>query len=1432
MAQLLQVLHEDQLFQIGLIKSEQSDLIEVIKICKSSGAPETAIRNEYNILSELDIKGVRKASRLEFFQGASALFLEYIPGKNLADYLFAEKIHVKECLDIAVKLIKVIDGIHRAKIIHKNLNPLNILISDLDQEVYVLNFEAAGPMAHKIDSNLPVRRLGGALPYISPEQTGRINFAVDFRSDYYSYGIILYQLFTGELPCNSKDPVEQVHFHLALNPTAPVVLNPNIPNPVSDIILKLLSKNPSERYQSAGGILNDLLECQKQFNNAGVVQDFEIGQKDKSALLRLNDGIYGREAEVKSMLARFEQAAVGKAQLMLIGGYSGIGKTALVREIVKPVFLRGGNFVSGKFDQFQRDVPYSAVIRALDTWVDITLAENDADLAEWKQVLQEALGDNGAILANLVPKMEKLIGKQAELPDLGSVMAQSRFNQTIINFFKAIARPDVPLVLFLDDMQWADFASLELLKLLFKSESELEHSLIICSYRDNEVDDVHPFRLAVREVKRAGAQVSDIILGPLGNDTLAAMLSDILHLKKEETNELSALFQKKTQGNPFYIKAFLDFLKDQEFIRFSYELGRWTWDVDQIRNQAVTENVADLLSNSFSAFSTDTMDILRVAACIGNRFKLQHLSAYLEKHAGEILEKLIEPVGKELILPIEGRQDYIFSSRQADEYMPDVQFRFGHDKIRYHLYDTIPESEKKRIHLKLGRLLVHEMAHNNSEAQIFEAAAQFNNGLELIETDAERLNITELNLRAGIKAKNAGAYMEALDHLQTGLKLLPENSWKRNYQLTLGLYLEAAETAYSSRRFDLLIQCTDAVFQQAQNPADKAQAVKAKTLYTVGVLEDMGGAVTMIVQVLKELGVHIGEHANNLTVLKELLKVRLALSGKTDKYILDLPAVSAEKSRAALQLLSQLMPATYRIRPLVYVVAVMESILLELREGHTGESAFHFAVYGVITWAAFKDLKAAQRFYGISLELQSRFGSNRELPQTYGALYAGMGYLVEPALDLLPKYEKAHSIARENGDHYWAAVHLALCASRRFWLGVDLQTQWEAVTREERLLVNYDHKTYYEWLNMTRQALACLIGHAPNPAELNGNLVNGQLSLKEIIDGDDTSVGAFFYVIKYYLACMFDDVEPAQRYAQHANAYMRDAGTELTIMVYRFYHAVFNAVQIAEGSLQGNLKTSIKQGAFVKKMALACPMNFDGKPQLIDAAIAWAKSDHALAEKLFMESAEKLQKTGFIQEKALAYELAGRHALQRGLNAIAGYYLNQACRDYEAWGASSKSKQLNTRYPEVLAAFRSRTDNKSESAISINMLGENIDFLSILKASKAMLEEIALDKLLEKLMRIVLENGGATRCVLLLENQGRWTVEGTADTQTGSIDIAVLQGIPASEYSAIPDAVVKFVIRTKETVVLDHAAVEGNYTYDLYIISHKINSVSAVLGLK
>ncbi len=918
-------------------QDEQPVILKVLKQDYPTPLQLSQYQQEYEITHNLNLVGVVKAYSLEKYQNTLVIIFEDFGGKSLRKCLNErikagkELISLEEFLRIAIQIADSLGNIHAANIIHKDLNPANILVNSETGQLKIIDFGMSTVLSQENTSVNNPNILEGTLAYISPEQTGRMNRSLDYRTDFYSLGVTFYELLTHRLPCEATDVLELVHFHIAKQPVPPVEgrrqkaegRREEIPQVVSDIVMKLLAKNAEERYQSAWGLKADLEGCLRQLVATGKVETFSLGSQDISDKFQITQKLYGREQEIAALLGTFERVIgdlseeqrtnnkqqitnnKGQSELMLVAGYAGIGKSVLVQEIYKPITQKRGYFISGKFDQFQRNIPYFGMIKAFQELVEQLLTESETQLELWREKLLAALGSNAQVIIDVIPEVELIIGKQPEVPELSAAESQNRFNLVFQNFIELFTTSKRPLVIFLDDLQWADGASWKLIQLLMSgSETGL---FLIGAYRDNEVGSAHPLRLTVEELQLIGVNVNQIFLSPLNLTTVNQLIADTLKESPEQTRQLAELLVRKTHGNPFFMKEFMKSLYEEGLLYFDINKLNWNWDLEQIQAREFTDNVVELMTSKIQKLPVKTQQVLKLAACICNQFELETLAIVNQKSPKETAASLWEAVTEGLILPIGDAYKLIELdiiselSNNLDKLVASprvqpitIEYKFAHDRIRQAAYSLIPEDQRQTIHRQVGELLWQNTSDKQLEQKVFDIVNQLNLGGELINSQVKPDELAKLNLIAGKKAKASAAYEPSFNYLKIGIGLLGEDGWQTEYKLTLELYVNAASTAYSCGDFQQMDELVQTVLYHGKTLLDKVKVYAVKIeAYTAQ--NQLLEAIKTALSVLKLLGIELPEKPNKLQILLGFIRTKFTLRGKRVEDLINLPQMTRSR---------------------------------------------------------------------------------------------------------------------------------------------------------------------------------------------------------------------------------------------------------------------------------------------------------------------------------------------------------------------------------------------------------------------------------------------------------------------------------------------------------------------------------------------------------
>jgi PAS domain S-box-containing protein len=1407
----------------------QAIVIKLLKQNYPSPQELTRYKQEYQITRSLNVEGVIKAYSQQEYQRTLVIFLEDFGGESLEKWMrqrpdFAP-MPLSAFLKLAIALTGILGRIHAAGVIHKDINPGNIVLNLETGVVKIIDFG----IATRFDRTNPAFKsphvLEGTLAYLSPEQTGRMNRLLDYRTDFYSLGVTFYELLTGQLPFPTTDILELVHCHIARQPVPLCELNSAIPKAVSDIVLKLMAKNAEDRYQSAWGIKADLERCAAQLTETGQIGSIQLGLQDVSDQFHIPQKLYGREPEIAALLAAFDRVAGMKdedssatVEMMLVSGYSGVGKSALVQELYKPITAKRGYFTSGKFDQFQRNIPYSAVVDALRKLVQQLLGEPDAQVQQWRSRLLTALGSNGQLIIDVIPEVELIIGKQQPIPEVGATEAQNRFNWVFQQFIRVFCSKEHPLVIFLDDLQWIDTATLKLIELMLLDE-QTQSLFLIGAYRDNEVSSTHPLALRLEGLRKQGVVLQEIVLAPLKLEPLKQLIAETLHQDAEAVGSIAQLVLRKTEGNPFFVGEFLRSLHSENLLNFDAEQRRWQWNIIQIEAQNITDNVVELLLSKLKKLPELTQRQLQLAACIGAEFDLETLAIVCGQSPTTVFQDLLTAVQAGFIQPI--------SELNEDLLVQD--YKFLHDRVQQAAYALLDESQKQGVHLQIGRNLLEKTSPEQQAERLFEIVDHLNCGTELIIEQPERNEIAKLNLQAGQKALAATAYEAAFQYFNTGLKLLKVESWQREYDLTLALHSEAAEAAYLSGHFDKMERLVEAVLSHAKTVLDTVKAYDSRIQAWMS-RGDHKEALKIGLEVLQRLGIHLVADPSQLDVQAGLEETTSRLAGREIEDLIDLPEMTEPVPLAAIYILASTLGSAYSVSPALLVLIVCKMVNLSIAHGNAMWSLLGYAAYGMTLCGVVEDLELGYRFGKLSLNLAKRSTNKRGNFKALLMVNSSIIYRKAHLKETLPNLAEAYQSGIENGEFEYASYCAVNVCYYPFYAGQELTELEQQTTIYRKATHQIRREASATYLAMLQQTILNLRGQSENPSRLVGCFYDEEQALSSMISVKDGTSLHWFYSNKLILCYLFGKYEQAAQTATLAEPYLGAATGLISVSIFHFYDSLIFLSLLANASNSEKEALLSRVNANQEKMqkwAYHAPMNFLHKFQLVEAEKARVLGQLLEAEKLYEQAIEGARENGYIQEEALAYELAAKHYLARGLEKFAQIYMKEAHYCYERWGAIAKVKDLETRYPQFFPQSPSTGFVPTHTTIETDSNTSQVafDLAAVMKASHAISSEIELEQLLRSLMQILIENAGAQIGYLILENSGEWKIEAACELADGEqvCTTQVLQSIPMT--NRLPESIIQYVIRTHESVILNDATGEGNFINDPYIQQNRTQSL-------
>ena len=1419
----------------------QPVILKILKEEYPSLEQITRIKHEYKIAENLAAAGIVKIYRLETHQNRLALVCEDFGGQSLKQLLDGQKLSLISFLGIAVQLVQALASLHQQQIIHKDIKPANIIINPASGIVKITDFSVASCLSKETPQLSNPNSLEGTLAYMSPEQTGRMNRAVDYRTDFYSLGVTFYEMLTGELPFKSNDFLELVHCHIAKLPLAIEGLNPEVPPAIASLIAKLMAKNAEDRYQSAAGLLADLEYCLVQLKTNGKIANFIPGQLDCSAQLLIPQKLYGRQEEVETLLAAFERVAgvqgrnqnpTFTSELMLVSGYSGIGKSSLVNEIHKPIVRQRGYFISGKFDQFKRNIPYASLIQAFQSLIGQLLTEDAASLQEWRDKLLAALGSNGQLIIDVIPEVELIIGKQPEVPQLEPTESQNRFHRVFQQFIGVFAQKEHPLAIFLDDLQWADAASLKLMQLLITAP-ESQYLLLIGAYRDNEVSATHPLMQTVEEIQKAGTIVNNIVVKPLNLTHFEQIIDDTLkETDKVKTQELASLLFNKTAGNPFFLTQILKTLEREKLLSFDFIKGCWDWDIKKIQALGITDlSVVELIARNICQMPKGTQEILKLGACIGDRFKLDVLATTSEKSVAEVASDLWSALQQGLILPLSNNYKIplLFESEELERLSFDdsrLEYRFLHDRVQQAAYSLIPEAQKKATHLKIGQLLLENTAKDEIESNIFDIVNQLNVGIDKISTQAEKDKLAILNLIAGRKAKAATAYEAAIKYLTAGIKVLELNSWQTHYDLTLALYEESTELAYLIGEFEQIEQIAQQVLEKAKTFLDKIKVYEVKILTCVA-QNDPKAAIKIGMEVLNMLGIDFPESPTDADIKQAMSETASLIWDREIKDLINLPEMTDPSKLAALRILAKVSSATFSVSPQLFSLVTLYQVFLSIKHGNAPLSAIGYTGYAVLLCAQLQNFEFAYQFGQLALNLVERFNAKQFYANTVMVFAGYIMHWQTHVRDTLSLLRSGYQIGLETGDIQYGVGSACIESIHLYFMGQELTSLEITMASYSQTIKQNHQQTVLNFHEPFRQAVLNLIGESVNPCQLSGKAYQEEQLLPQLKAANDKSALEFAFLNKLILCYLFGNYPEAVKNAVLAETNLDSAAGMIVVPVFYFYDSLARLVFYpdASSSEQENILKKVEDNQIkMSNWANYAPMNHQHKYHLVQAEKARVLGDRLEAMNDYDRAIKGAKENGYLQEEALAYELAGKFYQSLGKEIIAQAYLTQAYYAYIRWGALAKVKDLEFAYPYLVNRTKETTSKDLTITTTSTTIGNafSLDISTVAKASQALSSEIVVDRLLEKLMHLVRENAGAQTVLFIAKTENELVIEATL---SGEKHVTVLQSLPITECDNIPKTLINYVARTQTPLVLDDASGAEQFNRDPYIVANQPKSI-------
>ncbi|EJM62822.1 trifunctional serine/threonine-protein kinase/ATP-binding protein/sensor histidine kinase [Pseudomonas sp. GM48] len=1353
--------------------------------------------HEFGLKDQLDGSWAVRPIEMVRESGQMYLLLEDTGGTPLVQLLVAP-METPTFLRLAISIAQALGKLHQRGLVHKDIKPSHILVNCSDGQARLTGFGLASWLPRERQAP---ETIAGTLAYMAPEQTGRMNRSIDLRSDLYSFGVTLYQMLTGSLPFTASDPIEWVHCHIAKKPQPPSVRVETVPDVLSRIVMKLLAKTAEERYQTAASVEHDLRQCLADWESLGYINAFALGEQGTSDRLMIPEKLYGREYEVSTLIAAFDRIITSSApELMLVTGYSGIGKSSVVNELHKALVPPRGLFAAGKFDQYRRDIPYSTLVQAFQSLVRTLLGKSDTELAQWRDALQSALDANAGLMTDLIPELKLIIGEPPPLQTLEPQQAQRRFLLVFRRFIGVFARAEHPLALFLDDLQWIDAATLDLLEDLLTSP-DVRHLMLVGAYRSNEVSDVHPLTGKLQAIRNAGGRVDEITLAPLAKGDIEQLIADALHDELAHIEPLAQLVLDKTAGNPFFVIQFLQTLADEQLLTFDHDARLWCWSADRIHAKGYTDNIVDLMVGKLTRLPTETQLALQQLACLGNVAGTATLSTVLDIPQAQIRTVLWEAIRQELVQRLEGA------------------YGFVHDRIHEAAYSLIPKGARAEAHLRIGRLLAAQTPLQGREEAIFDIVGQLNSGSVLLTDQAEREQLAELNLMAGQRAKASTAYASALNYLTTGAQLLDDSCWTRLHGLMFALELNRAECEMLTGQLSVADKRLAALSDRATTTIERANVVCLQMdVYLL--MDRSDGAVAVCLAYLRHVGIEWSAHPSDDEVRQEYDHIWSLLGDREIEELIELSLMEDAGSLMTVSALSKLFPPALQTDANLTDLLICKAVSLSLEGGNCDASCVHYANAFRVAGRRFGDYQAGFRFGQLGCELVEQRGLKRFEASTYLCFSNFAVRWMKPVEQCRDLLRRSFVAANRIGDLPYGAYAGNSLTSDSLFAGEPLS---EVLDEAERGLV-YARTVRFGLVTDFIGTQLALIRTLRGSTPIFGCFDDGQFDESgteiHLSSNPDLALAECWYWVRKLQACyLADDPGAAMQAAAKAQQLLWTSYLFFEEAEFYFYDALARARWCDSVPMDERAQHLIAMAADHRQLqiwAQQCPENFASRAALVDAEIARVEGRMIEAELLYEQAIHSAQKSGFVHIEALANELASRFYAARGLGKVARVYLQDARYGYLRWGADGKVRQLEARYPLL------RTEEQTLGPTTTMVAPvEHLDLATVIKVSQAVSGEIVLEKLIDMIMRTATEQAGAERGVLILSDTGEHRI--AAQVTTGSHSMQ-LRDEPMTS-ALLPESLLYHVLRTGESVFLDDALTEAPFAEDPYIRQHHVRSV-------
>lgn len=1429
---VLSSIYKDEVHEIIKAKKIADDQVVVLKINRPTNSDILKISklsHEYHTLKILNHAGIIKVLGLHSRNKSVCIVEEYVDAETLKSRIFKQPFTVKEFFQIALQLSEILAYVHSQGIIHKDINSTNILISK-SNEVKLIDFGISTNIMNEEHDILIPDMIEGSLTYISPEQTGRTSYSISASSDLYSLGIVFYEMLSGKPPFDSADALEVIHFHLSRTPAALSKVLPKIPVGLEKLISDLLEKIPDDRFQSASGVSYDLKLLQTQIEAGKSSAYFKTKTNDKGGKFRKTQRLYGREKEIARIIKCYESLHETRSMLVLVSGYSGVGKSAIVKQLQRPVTDKNGIFISGKFDQFKRNIPYFAFIEAFDYLIKGILAESDDKIKNWKDKVWAVLGTNASLIIEVIPSLEFITGNVPPPEKLPPAEQEFRFRSVLLDFIYCFTSAERPLVIFLDDLQWADLPSLSLIERIL-SIRRSDDILIVGSYRSNEVSDLHPLQLTIQQIKAEKVDVTEIQLLPLDQDTTIQIVADSFGMSEAQAADLGKHVYTKTKGNPFFINRFLQSLYDNKYLTLDVA-GQWTWDRNTIENLSYTDNVIDLMANELTSLPESSREALKYAAVLGNSFNLSTLSLVMQKNQTQIYQALLPAlkVGYVLPLDLKYRALSLFDNGSNKDFESEsenlfINFRFLHDRVQQSAYGLIAAKDREAMHLETARLLYAKSTPEKLNDTLFDIASHFSLSQNLVVEEQEKRSIAVLYLKTGLKAKDSTSYDVSVKYLSAAQDLLPDQSWQTDYDLTFAVFSALGESEYLKGNHEKAEYLFEQILKYARTNLEKLKIyyIRSALYLKIG---NTKKSLEFGREAMKLYNIHFPESELAIKALAswELVKYLLLFATKyrNVEKLYHLKDCTDQEIIAINQFLIDIATSAYQENQNLMVIIVLRIIRHYIKYGFTDASGWGFSGFSVITYSGIGLSKRGLGLWAITKKLHQRTRSSivkTKLDYTVNAFYTQW---TRPLTENLPEIINNVKACLMNGDPNFAGYSIALQFWKKAASGLRLTDALESTDEYLDYLKNNKNKAGLNFIIPSVQYVKSLIGKTTHLGDWNSEGFDEQNFAGELNEiGNKTNI-AFYYNHKLPLYFYFEKYEEGLEWAQKGDVMQGYILGHYFLSEWYFYYNLIIATlykNFSPANKRKYFKIFQRNIKWFKHWVKDCVENFEQQLYILQAEELVMEGNIENSIWHYEKAIASASLHGFTQFAAIANERAAKLLANRAMLRQSNFYLKEAYDLYEQWNAFGKCKLMKQQRPDL---FGDKVIQIA-GATRTNFSTAALDYGSLIKASNSISSKIKLDELIQRLMNVLLENAGADRGVLMIPKNDELFI--LAEGKSGPDNIQSNISIPVKGSQKIPQSLINYCWNTQETKSFSYALRDENYADDPYVQKNQVRSM-------